>query len=109
MNTIDEKLSAFAKITNNEFFDPSFTYWGWRVDMTETTATMDELIDVKHDAKICKRLKYGSVAGFPYACWQVNRAGKGRHAKVVSIVDFGDLRVYMCADVSKFDKEHKNG
>jgi len=103
MKTFEEKLKAFSAATGNELYDADEGFEEWLVEAVETNESIDDFKAARkgwNEAGIFAG--EGEIAGFPFISWTRCQAMKGQTRRDVSVVDFGDRRIVLDADLSVF-------
>lgn len=100
--TMTEKLAAFAAATNNELFDADYNGGEWMVEAVETSETIENFVEASNSYNECTREKFGEIAGFKFAAFSRVQLRKGDQRRALSVVDFGDVRVAIDADLTDF-------
>ena len=99
MNVI---LKAFAAATNNELFDPEYKGGDWMVDAVETHETLEQFAESSQNWAARTARKSGEIGGFKFIAWASCQAVKGQPRRKMSVVDLGDVRYAIDADLSMF-------
>jgi hypothetical protein len=97
-----EALKKFAAATNNELFDSEYKGGEWMVNATETQETLEQWIESSALWKEHSPMKRGEIAGFPFIAWKTAQAVKGQARHPMSVIDFGDVRFAIEADLTVF-------
>ena len=104
MTTINiDKLKHFAKATeNDDIYDPDWKGGTWMVGAVETQESIDDFL--KSSKFWCEKTTpiSGGIAGLPAVCWVKAQVMKGDQHRSISVVDFGNCRVEIDADLSEF-------
>lgn len=100
MKAFDQKLAAFDEATGEELHDNEYD---WMVDAVETQDTIDDFKAARSEwnEKGVFRGK-GEIAGLPFVTWTRCQARKGQSRRDVSVLDFGDRRIVLDADLTVF-------
>lgn len=102
---ITEKLLAFAAATNNKLFDPA-PGWSedgdWMVEAAETHETLEDFIESSKNWRERTAAKHGEIAGMKYIAWSQVQALKGQPRRALSVIDFGEVRFAIDADLTNF-------
>lgn len=98
-----EKLQKFSEATNNELYDADEGFEEWMVGAEETHESIDDF----KAARNCWNEKgvfqgEGEIAGFPFIAWTKVQALKGQPRRDLSVIDFGDIRIAIDADLTDF-------
>ncbi len=98
-------LEKFAAATNNELFDPE-PGWSedgdWMVECAETHESLDDFVTASKNWREHTAAKHGEIAGFKFVAWAQVQAMKGQQRRALSVVDLGDLRYALAADLTKY-------
>jgi len=97
--TMTEKLAAFATATQNELFDAEY---GWMTEAVETRETIEDFLEASHSYNECTREKFGEIAGMKFVAFSKVQPRKGDQRRALSVIDFGDLRIAIDADLTDF-------
>ncbi len=97
------QIAAFAQATDNEFCDPDYENGKWLVDAVETRESLEDFISASANwAERSSKMSRGEIAGLHFISWEMVQARKGDQRRSLSVVDFGDVRVALDADLSNF-------
>lgn len=99
---MNENLKKFAAATNNELFDPDYKGGTWMVEAVKTRKTIEQF--GKSSSKWSDRIgeQRGTIGGFPFVSWKSVKVSGGRPRRAMSVVDLGDVRYALEADLSRF-------
>lgn len=97
-----ENLIKFGIATNNELFDKDYKDGEWMVRAVETHETIDNFVESSKKWVEKSKEKTGEIAGFRFVAWANCQAAKGQPRKELSVVDFGDIRFAIDADLTNF-------
>lgn len=97
-----ELLKKFGEATNNELYDPDYKDGEWMVEAVETHETLENYADSSKVWAEKSTAKSGEIAGFKFLAWAKVQPKKGDARRQVSVVDFGDFRIVLNADLSIF-------
>ncbi len=99
MESFQEQLKRFDKKTGSELHDPEYD---WMVEAVETRETLS---DFEESAKKYNERTWagrGEIAGLPFIAWSEVQTFKGETRRALSVVDFGDRRIALNADLTNF-------
>lgn len=99
---IQQALKTFAAATNNELFDPEWHGGEWMTEAVETRETIDQFIESSKMWNERSGVQRGEIAGFPFVTWSKIQVRKGDTRRSVSVIDFGDVRYALDADLTYF-------
>ena len=94
-----EKLAAFAAATNEDLYDAEY---GWMVQAVETSETIQNFVEASNGYNECTREKFGEIAGFRFVAFEEVQPRKGDQRRALSVIDFGDIRIAIDADLTDF-------
>lgn len=97
-----EQLIALALATNLEVYDHEWEGGQWMYSAVETRETIDEFVEASHQWQECTSPKFGEIAGMPFVAWTKVQARKGDVRDCLSVIDFGDLRIAVRADLTLY-------
>lgn len=101
-----EKFTAFSEATNNDLFDADLkddgAPYGWMVEAVETAETLEMWGGSSKKWTESTAMKTGEIAGFPFRAWKQVQVSKGQPRRSMSVVDFGDVRVAINADLTDY-------
>lgn len=95
-------LKKFAEATGNEFYDPDWEGGAWLVDAAGTMDTIDDFVESAKGYRECARPQFGEIAGFRCVSFSRIQPRKGDCRRQLSVVDFGNIRYAIDADLSFF-------
>jgi len=95
-------LKKFAEATNNELFDADYKDGEWMVDAVETHETLEQFAESAKAWVEASKPKHGEVGGFKFIAWASCQAVKGKARRTMSVIDLGDVRYAIEADLSVF-------
>lgn len=95
--TMTEKLNAFAAATSLELYDGE-----WMVEAVETHETLEQWEESAKGWNERTQMKRGEIAGLPFLAWKTMQAIKGQPRRSMSVIDFGDVRFAIDADLTNF-------
>lgn len=98
-----EMLNAIAAATNNEIYDPEWRGGQWMVEAVETHETIDDFI-VSSEGwnERSTKTNRGEVAGFQFISWANVQVRRGDPRRALSVIDLGEIRVAIDADLTDF-------
>lgn len=99
---MNEQLNRFAAATNNELFDPEWKGGEWMVNAVETRETIEDFIKSSASWNECSTPRRGEIAGFPFITWTKVQARRGDQRRELSVIDLGDVRFAIDADLTNF-------
>lgn len=106
--SLDEKLAALSVATLGEVYDlskdPNGETYGWMVEAVETRETLDQFIESANGYREKTALKRGTLAGFPFIAYRQIQAFKGQPRRALSVIDFGDVRYALDADLADYTR-----
>ena len=103
MNDFNEKLTAFSEATGNELYDNDEGFKEWMIEAVETQETIEDFKVARADWNERGIFQAeGEIAGLPFITWTRCQAMKGQARRDVSVVDFGDRRIVLDADLTSF-------
>lgn len=102
MQTMTEKLAAFAAATHNELFDAEYNGGEWMTEAVETRETIEDFLEASKSYNECTREKFGEVAGMKFVAFSKVQTCKGDQRTALSVIDFGDLRIAIDVDLTDF-------
>lgn len=97
-----ENLKKFAAATNNELFDADYKGGEWMVEAVETHETLEQWEESAKSWNERSPMKSGEIAGFPFRAWKQVQAVKDQPRRAMSVIDFGDVRFAIDADLTNF-------
>ena len=97
-----EKLAAFAAATNNELFDAEYNGGEWMIEAVETRETIESFVVSSNGYNECTHEKFGEIAGLKFVAFSKVQPRKGDQRRALSVIDFGDLRIAIDADLTDF-------
>lgn len=97
-----EKLAAFAAATNNELFDADYKGGEWMVEAVETQETIEQFVESSRGWASHTKESFGEIAGFKFVAWSQAQIEKGQPRHALSVIDFGDVRYAIDADLTIF-------
>lgn len=97
-----ENLKKFAAATNNELLDADWKDGEWMVEAVETRETLEQWEESSKNWNERSSMKRGEIAGFPFIAWSNAQAIKGQPRRKMSVIDFGDVRYSIDADLTNF-------
>lgn len=104
MTTITtEQLRAIHEATGGELYDADWNGGEWMYAATETRETLQNFIDASTGWNECSKQKAGTFAGFPFVAWANAQARKGQQRQPLSVIDFGEWRIAVRADVTDYE------
>lgn len=95
-----DKLASFAAATNAEYYDPNFRGGEWMVDAVETHETLDQFIESSKNWAERSAPTRGEIAGCPFVAWSRVQAVRGLPRRAMTVIDFGEIRYAIDADLS---------
>ena len=95
-------LEKFAEATNNELFDADPRFNEWMVSAVETYETIDDFVAATEKYNSCTKDKFGEIAGFKFVAYSEVQVRKGDTRRQLSVIDFGDVRYAIDADLTDF-------
>lgn len=100
--TTAESLQALHDATGGDLYDANWQGGSWMVSTTETADTLDEF--VKGSAGWNERgcVRKFRVAGLRAVYFGEVQARKGDTRRELTVIDLGDVRVAVSADVSEW-------
>ncbi len=99
MKTFEKKLAAFDEATSEELHDPEYD---WMVEAVETHETLADFEDSAKNYSERAWSGRGEIAGFPFIAWSKIQVSKGDTRRALSVIDFGDRRFALDADLTNF-------
>ena len=99
---MNEKLAAFAAATNNELFDAEYKGGEWMVEVVETQETLAQWEESSKGWNDRSSMKSGEIAGFPFRAWKQAQEIKGQPRHEISVIDLGEVRFAIEADLTNF-------
>lgn len=100
--TVTEKLAAFAAATNNELYDAEYNGGEWMCGAIETMETIEDFVQASNGYNECTREKFGEIAGLKFVAFSKIQPRKGDPRRSLSVIDFGDVRIAVAADLTYF-------
>ena len=102
MTTLSANLAALAKSTNNEIFDADYKDGEWMVHAVETQETLEQFLTSATQWVSRVGQDSGEIAGFKFVSWKSCQAVAGQARRSLSVIDFGDVRYVIEANLSIF-------
>ena len=99
---LSQALVKFANATNNELFDPEWNGGEWMVSAVESHETIEQFVESSKNWSERTTEKYGEIAGFKFVAWKSCQAVKGQPRRQMTVIDFGDVRFAIDADLTYF-------
>lgn len=99
---MNENLKTFAAATNNELFDPDYKGGEWMVEAVSTQESIEEFVASSRKWSLRIGEQRGTIGGFPFVSWKSVQLSAGRPRRAMSVVDLGDVRYAVEADLSRF-------
>lgn len=94
-----ENLKKFAAATNNELFDADYKGGEWMIEAVETQESLDDFVAASKGWNERSAMKQGEIAGFKFVAWKNVQARKGQPRRDMTVIDFGDVRFAIDADL----------
>jgi hypothetical protein len=95
-----QALAAVAAATNNEIYDSDFCGGDWMVEAVETRETIEDFVAASNNYAECTAEKFGEIAGFKFVAFSRVQLRKGDKRRPLSVIDFGDVRFALDADLT---------
>lgn len=99
---MSEQLKAFAAATNNQLFDADYKAGEWMIDAVETHETLEQFAESAQNWNERTAMKSGEIAGFKFIAWKSCQALKGQPRRQMSVIDLGDVRYAIDADLTNY-------
>ena len=99
---MNEALNKFAAATNNELFDAEYRGGEWMIEAVETQETIDDFVEASNGYAECTKEKFGEIAGFKFVAFSCVQVRKGDARRSLSVIDFGNVRYAIDADLTDF-------
>ena len=99
---MNEQLKAFAAATHNEFCDPEYKDGKWLVGAVETLETLEQFVESSRKWAMHTAPKSGEIGGFKFIAWNSCQGRTGQARRSMSVVDLGDVRFAIEADLSMY-------
>ena len=96
------QIETFAQATNNEFCDPAYENGKWLVEAVETRESLEDFVSASKNWSESSVPNAGEIGGFKFISWEQVQVRKGEPRRALSVVDFGNVRVALKADLSDF-------
>ena len=102
---ITEKLQAISIATNGNVYDANFEGGTWMMEAVETHETIEQFIESSKNWAECCKMQCGTIAGFPFVVWKNMQIHKGAQRRSMAVIDLGDVRFAIDAELGDFVKE----
>jgi hypothetical protein len=100
--TKTEALAAIHEATGGDIYDAVWQGGEWMVETVETHETIEDFIAASANYAECSKMQRGTVGGVPAISFAQVQVRKGVPRRPLSILDLGDIRVAVNADVSDY-------
>ena len=102
--TKTEALQAIHSATGGDLFDANWEGGSWMVAAVETADTLSDHEAASSNWAKCGEITRGTIAGLPFVCFGEVQARAGDVRRELSVIDLGDVRVAVAADLSDWDE-----
>lgn len=100
--TKTEALQALHDATGGDLYDADYEGGTWMVTATETADTLDQFVAASENWNELGCVREYRVAGLRAVYFGEAQARKGDTRRELTVIDLGDLRVAVAADVSEW-------
>ena len=100
--TTTAALQALHEVTGGDLYDANWQGGSWMVSATETADTLDDFVKKSEGWNEVGRLREYRVAGLRAVSFGEVQARKGDTRRELTVIDLGDVRVAVAADVSEW-------
>lgn len=100
--TKTEALQALHDATGGDLYDSNYEGGTWMVTATETADTLDQFVAASEDWREVGCVRECRVAGLRAVYFGEVQARKGDTRREMTVIDLGDVRVAVSADVSEW-------
>ncbi len=94
-------INLLNEATNNDLYDAD--YGGWMVGAEETHETIEQFVESSQGWAEASSEQYGEIAGFKFVVWAEMQAAKGQPRRTLSVIDLGDVRIALDADLTDYE------
>lgn len=100
--TKTEALQALHQATSGDIYDADYEGGSWMVSATETADTLDQFVASSEGWAEVGCVRECRVAGLRCVYFGEVQARKGDQRRELTVIDLGDVRVAVAADVSEW-------
>lgn len=100
--TLLEQLAAISTATGGDLYDSGYDGGTWMVEAVQTSETIDNFILAAENWIERSPMKRGEIAGQPFVVWQKMQAVRGMQRRSMAVIDFGETRFAVNADLDSF-------
>ncbi len=97
-----EALQALHQATGGDLYDADYEGGTWMVTATETADTLDQFVVASEGWSELGCVRECRVAGLRCVYFGEVQARKGDTRRELTVIDLGDVRVAVAADVSEW-------
>jgi hypothetical protein len=100
--TLQEQLAAISTATGGDLYDSEYEGGAWMVEAVQTSETIDNFILASNNWIERSSMKRGVIAGLPFVVWQKMQSVRGMQRRSMAVIDFGEIRFAVNADLDSF-------
>lgn len=102
MSNFETNLAAFAAATNSQLYDAEWNGGDWMVEAIETQESIDDFVTASRSYAEATNPVHGTIAGFPFVAFRKVQVRRGNQRRELSVIDFGDRRVAIDANLDQY-------
>ena len=100
-----EALQAIHDATGGDLYSTTWQGGSWMVPAVETRETLADFEAASNNYRECGAITRGTLAGVPFVSFGEVQVRKGDPRRELTVLDLGDVRVALKADVSDWADE----